>query len=85
MHYHISGTGPDSTFNRHLNTYQSFLKVQYHLLSGKKEVKVCLSSGRTTSGCAVTTRSEGCLCVCVCVCMCVGAGRHVWSIISVNP
>lgn len=65
----------------HLNTYQSFLKVQCHLLCGKREMKACLSSDRSMFGCTVPKRGEGC----VCVCMCVGAGRHVWSIISVNP
>lgn len=65
VHCHIYGMGPDGTFNMHLKTYQSFLKVQCHLLSGKREMKVCLSSDRSTFGCAVTKHGEVCVCVCV--------------------
>lgn len=43
MHCHIYGIGLESTFNMHSNTHQSFLKVQLHLLSGKREMQVRLS------------------------------------------
>lgn len=46
MHCHIYGIGLESTFNMHSNTHQFFLKVQCHLLSGKREmqVSVCVCS-----------------------------------------
>lgn len=46
-----------------------------------------LSSHRSVFGCAVTKHGEGCVYVVggVCVYMCVGAGWHVWSIVSDNP
>lgn len=43
MHCHIYGIGLESTFNMHSDMDQSFLKVQCHLLSGKKEMQVRLS------------------------------------------